>query len=109
MQRSPPPWDSRRGPWALPWPARGVGWSRRTGRKDGGIMSHLDEGTLHALLDGELDITEVSEVQTHLGTCAACGSRLQEVKQFLAESDRLVATLEIPAAAAPQPPRQPSP
>ncbi|HEV8456153.1 MAG TPA: zf-HC2 domain-containing protein [Gemmatimonadales bacterium] len=76
-------------------------------------MSHLDEGTLHALLDGELDITEAREVQSHLGTCVACGSRLQEVKQFLAEADRLVGALEMPAGAAappsPPPPRQSAP
>ena len=62
-------------------------------------MSHLDEGTLHALLDGELDIAEVREIQTHLGTCAACDSRLQDVKQFLAEADRLVGALETPSGA----------
>lgn len=60
-------------------------------------MSHLDEGTLHALLDGELDLAEVREIQTHLGVCAACDSRLQDVKQFLAEADRLVGALETPA------------
>ena len=60
-------------------------------------MPHLDEGTLHALLDGELELAEVKEIQTHLGACAACGSRLQDVKQFLAEADRLVGALEIPA------------
>jgi hypothetical protein len=60
-------------------------------------MSHLDEGTLHALLDGELELAEVREIQLHLGTCAACGSRLQDVKQFLAEADRLVGALELPA------------
>lgn len=60
-------------------------------------MSHLDEGTLHALLDGELELAEVREIQTHLGTCAACDSRLQDVKQFLAEADRLVGALETPA------------
>jgi hypothetical protein len=59
-------------------------------------MSHLDEGTLHALLDGELSANDAREVQGHLGTCAACGSRLQEVKQFLAEADRLVGALEVP-------------
>jgi hypothetical protein len=64
-------------------------------------MSHLDEGTLHALLDGELDLAEVSEIQRHLGTCVACGVRLQEVKQFLAEADHLVVALELPAAARP--------
>jgi hypothetical protein len=76
-------------------------------------MSHLDEGTLHALLDGELDLAEVSEVQKHLGGCVACGSRLQEVKQFAAESHRLVGALEVPARAsrepAPEPPRTPPP
>jgi anti-sigma factor RsiW len=60
-------------------------------------MSHLDEGTLHALLDGELELSEVKEIQTHLGICAACDSRLQDVKQFLAEADRLVGALEAPA------------
>jgi hypothetical protein len=62
-------------------------------------MPHLDEGTLHALLDGELDLAEVSEIQKHLGSCVACGSRLQEVKQVLAEADRLVGAMEMPAGA----------
>jgi hypothetical protein len=74
-------------------------------------MSHLDEGTLHALLDGELDLSEVSEIQMHLGTCVACGSRLQEVKQVLAEADRLVGGIEVPAGAGSraEPPRTSSP
>src|SRR4051812_6319038 len=76
-------------------------------------MSHLDEGTLHALLDGELDLAEVSEIQKHLGCCVACGSRLQEVKQVLAEADRLVGAMEVPANAPrsrPEPPRsEPAP
>jgi hypothetical protein len=63
-------------------------------------MSHLDEGTLHALLDGELDLAEVREIQVHLGACAACDSRLQDVKQFLAEADRLVGVLETPTGSA---------
>ncbi len=62
-------------------------------------MSHLDEGTLHALLDGELDLHEVKEIQAHIGSCAACGTRLREVKEFHGESDRLVALLEVPATA----------
>lgn len=71
-------------------------------------MPHLDEGTLHALLDGELELGQVKEIQTHLGACAACGSRLQDVKQFLAESDRLVGALETPAGA-PKSRREPAP
>ena len=60
-------------------------------------MSHLDEGTLHALLDGELDLHEVKEIQAHIGSCAACGTRLREVKEFHGESDRLVGLLEMPS------------
>lgn len=71
-------------------------------------MPHLDEGTLHALLDGELELAEVKEIQTHLGACTACGSRLQDVKQFLAEADRLVGALETPAGA-PKTRREPAP
>ena len=59
-------------------------------------MSHLDEGTLHALLDGELDLHEVKEIQAHIGSCTACGTRLREVKEFHGESDRLVGVLEMP-------------
>ena len=61
-------------------------------------MSHLDEGTLHALLDGELDLHEVKEIQAHIGSCTACGTRLREVKEFHGESDRLVGVLEVPTA-----------
>lgn len=76
-------------------------------------MSHLDEGTLHALLDGELETKEVAEIQAHLGACSACGLRLREVKEFLSESDRLIASVEMgeapaeprPAAPAPSEPR----
>ena len=46
-------------------------------------MSHLDEGTLHSLLDGELETHEVAEIQAHLGSCSACGLRLREVREFL--------------------------
>jgi len=60
-------------------------------------MSHLDEGTLHALLDGELDLHEVKEIQAHIGSCAACGTRLREVKEFHGEADRIVGVLELPS------------
>ena len=77
-------------------------------------MPHLDEGTLHALLDGELELAEVKEIQNHLGSCAACGSRLHDVKEFLTEADRLVADLQTPAGASkvrrePAPSAQPTP
>ena len=67
-------------------------------------MSHLDEGTLHALLDGELGSTESMEIEAHLDSCAACGSRLRSAREFLGEADRLVESVQFgraPAAASP--------
>jgi len=73
-------------------------------------MSHLDEGTLHALMDGELATTEVAEIQAHLGSCSACGLRLREVKEFLAESDLLIASMDLVAEPrAYAPPTAPTP
>ena len=63
-------------------------------------MSHLDEGTLHALLDGELETNEVAEIQAHLGSCSSCGLRLREVKEFYGEADRLIASVDLQATAA---------
>jgi len=68
-------------------------------------MPHVDEGTLHALLDGELGAAEVLEVQTHFATCPACAARLDEARQLLAETERLVTALEPPAVAAAEAPR----
>jgi hypothetical protein len=68
-------------------------------------MSHLDEGTLHALLDGELEGNEVAEIQAHLGSCSSCGLRLREVKEFLGEADRLIASVDLGGPGALAPPR----
>lgn len=59
-------------------------------------MSHLDEGTLHALLDGELTGAERREVDAHLGACAACRAALEEAKALFTEADALVAKVELP-------------
>jgi putative zinc finger protein len=70
-------------------------------------MPHLDEGTLHALLDGELEGTEVMEIQAHLGGCASCGSRFKDIREFMAEADRLLGSVDLPSSpsrAAPAPP-----
>jgi hypothetical protein len=72
-------------------------------------MSHLDEGTLHALLDGELDTHEVAEIQAHLGSCSSCGLRLREVKEFLTEADGLIASVNLDSAATPPPRISPMP
>ena len=72
-------------------------------------MPHLDEGTLHALLDGEIPSTELPPIQAHLGACAECRARLAEEQELLAESDRLIEVLELPEAAPARAPIRPAP
>jgi hypothetical protein len=59
-------------------------------------MQHVDEGTLHALLDGELPAEEAAQVRLHFATCPSCSARLDEARQLLAETERLVSALELP-------------
>jgi len=41
-------------------------------------MSHVDEGTLHAYLDGELPSGERAALEAHLAGCATCRANLTE-------------------------------
>jgi anti-sigma factor RsiW len=41
-------------------------------------MSHVDEGTLHAYLDGELPSAERAAVEAHVAECATCRASLVE-------------------------------
>lgn len=45
-------------------------------------MSHVDEGTLHAYLDGELPSTERAALEAHLAGCAACRGNLIEERSL---------------------------
>lgn len=69
-------------------------------------MSHLDEGQLTLLLDGELSPEERAEAERHLAGCADCRRLYQEVRDLAGEADRLVATVE--PAVRPAPALQPS-
>lgn len=68
------------------------------------MTSHLDEGILHQLLDGEIPSSELSPIQAHLAECGECRARLEEAAAFLSESDRLIEELDRPEATAPQRP-----
>ena len=63
-------------------------------------MQHVDEGTLHALLDGELPAEEAAQIRLHFATCPSCSTRQSEARQLLAETERLVSALELPNAGA---------
>ncbi len=46
-------------------------------------MPHVDEGTLHAYLDGELPSAERTTLETHLAECASCRAMLAEERALL--------------------------
>ena len=43
-------------------------------------VSGINEGTLRAFLDGELDIDRLRMLQEHTRSCAACAERLSQLK-----------------------------
>lgn len=53
-------------------------------------MSHVDEGTLHAYLDGELPATERASLETHLAQCEPCRARLVEERALLERASALL-------------------
>jgi hypothetical protein len=53
-------------------------------------MSHVDDGTLHAYLDGELTPVEREKVDTHLKGCPACQARLAEERALIERASRLL-------------------
>jgi hypothetical protein len=53
-------------------------------------MSHADEGTLHAYLDGELPSVERGALDSHLAQCAACRARLADERALLERASALL-------------------
>jgi len=64
-------------------------------------MSHVDEGTLHAYLDGELASVERERVDTHLRGCPACQARLVEERALIERASRLLGIAAPPERAMP--------
>jgi len=67
-------------------------------------MSHIDEGALHAYLDGALDAypaAEATRIREHLESCAACAARLAGERAIREEAD---AILEMTAPVVQMPP-----
>ncbi|HEX9486422.1 MAG TPA: zf-HC2 domain-containing protein [Gemmatimonadales bacterium] len=54
-------------------------------------MSHVDDGTLHAYLDGELSPAEAQGVDAHFAQCSACRGRLEEERALITRAGELLA------------------
>ncbi len=57
-------------------------------------MQHLDEGTIHAWLDGELPTVEAEQVAKHAAECATCAAAVAEARGIIAGSARIVSALD---------------
>ena len=57
-------------------------------------MQHLDEGTIHAWLDGELPPAERAAAEAHLATCDECKAAVAEARGFMAASSRILTALD---------------
>jgi hypothetical protein len=57
-------------------------------------MQHLDEGTIHAWLDGALATSEAEQVAKHAAECATCAAAVAEARGIIAGSARIVAALD---------------
>jgi len=66
-----------------------------------GNMSHVDEGTLHAYLDGELPSDERTALEAHLGQCAICRATLAEERALLERASALLGSARPVERAAP--------
>lgn len=64
-------------------------------------MQHLDEGTIHAWLDGALSADEAARVDMHVTSCETCSEAVAEVRGLIAASSRILTALDdVPRAGA---------
>jgi anti-sigma factor RsiW len=57
-------------------------------------MQHLDEGTIHAWLDGQLPRDEAHQVEAHVAECRECADAVAEARGLIAASSRILTALD---------------
>jgi hypothetical protein len=66
-------------------------------------MNHLDEGTIHAWLDGAVDATKAREIEAHVAQCSTCSAEVAEARGLIAGASRILTALDdVPAGVAPK-------
>ncbi len=55
---------------------------------------HVDEGTMHAWLDGAFDADAADRVARHVAGCASCGAVVAEARGLVAASSRILSGLD---------------
>lgn len=66
-------------------------------------MQHLEEGTIHAWLDGELGAAEAASLEAHVATCVDCAALVAEARGLAAASSRILGALDdVPSGVRPE-------
>jgi hypothetical protein len=63
-------------------------------QEEGEDMQHLDEGTIHAWLDGQLPPDEAQAVDAHVADCRECADAVAEARGLIAASSRILLALD---------------
>jgi hypothetical protein len=58
-------------------------------------MQHLEEGTIHAWLDGALSTAEQASVEQHVRQCSECAAMVAEARGMIAGASRIVSALDV--------------
>lgn len=58
---------------------------------------HPDEGAIHAWIEQQLGVDDAERVESHVRYCRACQARVEEARELMAASSRVVASLDDPA------------
>ncbi|HXT47065.1 MAG TPA: zf-HC2 domain-containing protein [Gemmatimonadaceae bacterium] len=70
-------------------------------------MQHLDEGTIHAWLDGELPDAERAAAEAHMAQCPECAAAVADARGFIAASSRILTALDaVPGGVVPAPAKE---
>src|SRR5262245_5240978 len=69
--------------------------SSTQGASHGDHMQHLDEGTIHAWLDGALSSDESARVEQHSRECAECAAMVADARGLIAGASRIVSALDV--------------
>ncbi len=68
-------------------------------------MQHLDEGTIHAWIDGELSPEQGGEIAAHVAECPECSAMVAEARGLVAASTRILTALDdVPGGVVPSVP-----
>lgn len=66
-------------------------------------MNHLDEGTIHAWIDGALDASQSRDIETHVAQCPTCQAAVAEARGLIAGASRILMALDdVPAGVTPK-------